>query len=59
MSVLRRGIALGKGPVAYLRAYQRMQRFRAMDIHLLRDCGLTEKDVQRATLGDFLNQPHV
>ncbi len=40
------------------KAYSELHKFRALDVALLRDVGLSQADADRATLGDFMRQPH-
>lgn len=44
-----------RNPLTYLRANEELRRFRSMDVSRLADLGLTEADLKRATLGDFLH----
>ncbi len=51
--------ALGRipNPVALVRAQEQLYKFRALDAAALRDAGLTQEDVDRTTLADFMNKP--
>lgn len=45
------------GPFQLLRAQEQLNKFKALDARALKDAGLTQEDVDRATLADFLNAP--
>lgn len=44
-------------PMKMLRAQEQLNKFRALDNVALLDIGLTQQDVDRATLADFMTSP--
>lgn len=53
-AVVQFGINVAFFPVRLLRAEEQRSKLRSMDIALLRDVGMTQKDVDRVTLSDFM-----
>jgi hypothetical protein len=51
------GIFCYLNPLRMLRAQQQLSQFRALTPEAQRDIGITQRDVDNATLSDFLNAP--